>query len=283
MRIANVKGRLSLVDGDRIHDVETASGGRFGPDPQRVYDDWDAFAGWARAASPEGTGEALDAGSLGCAVPRPTQIFAIGLNYRDHAAESGFEAPTGYPPVFTKFASALGAPNTDVTLPTGGNTDWEVELVAVIGREARNVEAAEAWSHVAGLTIGQDISERVIQLAGPAPQFSLGKSYENFAPVGPVVVSVDEFSNPDDLGLTASINGETVQDGRTSQLIFPVPELIARLSRIVTLFPGDLIFTGTPAGVGLGRSPQRWLQDGDVLVSEIEGIGEMTQRFVASA
>lgn len=283
MRIANIRGRVALVVSDRVHDVEKASNGRFGPDPRGVLDDWEAFAEWARQASFGDDGDALAAENLECVVPRPTQVFAIGLNYRDHAAESGFDAPEGYPPVFTKFASALSAPNADVTIPPGGNVDWEVELVAVIGRQAHNIEVADAWSHVAGLTIGQDISERVLQLSGPAPQFSLGKSFANFAPVGPVLVSVDEFADPDDLAMTASINGETVQSGRTSQMIFSVSELISRLSKVVTFFPGDLIFTGTPAGVGLGRTPQRWLQDGDVLVSEIEGIGSMTQRFTAAS
>lgn len=219
--------------------------------------------------------------SLGSPVPSPSQVLAIGLNYADHAKESGFAAPEQLPPVFTKFRSAIGSPYATVQLPPGGNTDWEVELVAVIGETARNVDIADSWRHVAGLTIGQDISERVLQLSGPAPQFSLGKSYENFAPLGPVVVTPDEFADPDDIALSCSINDEIVQEGRTSQLIFSIPELVSRLSGVVTLHPGDLIFTGTPAGVGLGRTPQRWLQDGDVLTSRIEGIGTMVQRFIA--
>ncbi|MFC0041529.1 fumarylacetoacetate hydrolase family protein [Actinomadura rayongensis] len=281
MRIANLAGRLVLVDQGRAVDVEHASGGRFGSDPQAVYTDWDAFTRWAATAElPRGA--EFDQAALAAPVPAPRQIVAVGLNYRDHAAESGFSAPEGLPPVFTKFVTALSGPVTEVTLPPGGHTDWEVELVAVIGKTASHVAEADAWDHVAGLTVGQDISERVSQLAGPAPQFSLGKSFPGFAPTGPWVVTPDEFADRDDLELGAAINGEEVQKGRTRDLIFPIPTLIARLSAIVTLLPGDLLFTGTPAGVGLGRSPQRWLAPGDELVSHVAGIGELRQTFVTA-
>ncbi|TYK52723.1 fumarylacetoacetate hydrolase family protein [Actinomadura decatromicini] len=279
MRVGNLAGRSVVIVGERAVDVETASGGRFGPDPQAAYQDWDAFRAWAATAS-EAAGAAFDQADLGAPVPEPRQVFAIGLNYRDHAAESGFDVPDGLPPVFTKFATSITGPVTEVALPPGGNTDWEVELVAVIGRRARNVAAADAWDHIAGLTVGQDISERVSQLAGPAPQFSLGKSFPGFAPTGPWVVTPDEFADPDDLALGSAINGEDVQKARTRELIFSIPLLIERLSAVLPLLPGDLVFTGTPAGVGLGRSPQRWLAPGDELVSYVEGIGELRQRFV---
>ncbi|POM27322.1 Ureidoglycolate lyase [Actinomadura rubteroloni] len=281
MRIANLAGRLVLVDQGRAVDVEHASGGRFGSDPQAVYTDWDAFTRWAATAElPRGA--EFDQAALAAPVPAPRQIVAVGLNYRDHAAESGFSAPEGLPPVFTKFVTSLSGPVTEVTLPPDGHTDWEVELVAVIGKTASNVAEDRAWDHIAGLTVGQDISERVSQLAGPAPQFSLGKSFPGFAPTGPWVVTPDEFADRDDLELGAAINGEEVQKGRTRDLIFPIPTLIARLSAIVTLLPGDLLFTGTPAGVGLGRSPQRWLAPGDELVSHVAGIGELRQTFVTA-
>jgi 2-keto-4-pentenoate hydratase/2-oxohepta-3-ene-1,7-dioic acid hydratase in catechol pathway len=187
------------------------------------------------------------------------------------------------PPTFTKFVSSMSGPDSVVTLPPGGNTDWEVELVVVIGRTAQHVAEANAWDYVAGLSVGQDISERITQTAGPAPQFSLGKSFPGFAPVGPWLVTPDSVPDKDDLALGCSIDGEKVQDGHTSDLIFPVSSLIAKLSRIITLHPGDLIFTGTPSGVGLGRSPQRFLQDGQRLDSWIEGIGEVHQTFVAAS
>ena len=281
MRIASLSGRLVLILGERAVDVWQASEGRFGSDPQAVYDRWADFRAWAaRADLPAGTEFA--AADLGAPAPAPRQLLAAGLNYRDHAGESGFEVPEGLPPVFTKFASSITGPVTTVRLPAGGHTDWEIELVAVIGARAWRVAESDAWRHVAGLTVGQDLSERISQLAGPAPQFSLGKSLPGFTPMGPCLVTPDEFADPDDLGLRATVNGEEVQKARTSELIFPVPVLVSRLSHRLPLLPGDVIFTGTPAGVGLGRSPQRWLADGDELVSTIEGIGELRQRFTAA-
>ncbi|MDQ0808539.1 2-keto-4-pentenoate hydratase/2-oxohepta-3-ene-1,7-dioic acid hydratase in catechol pathway [Streptomyces sp. B3I7] len=280
MRIANLRGRLALVVDGKAVDVEEASGGSFSADPQAVYEHWEVFCAWAAAADlPEGV--VFDPAELGSPVPAPRQTLAIGLNYRDHASESRFEVPEGLPPVFTKFVTSISGPVTEVKLPEGGNTDWEVELVAVIGRRAEGVSEADAWSHVAGLTVGQDISERVSQLAGPVPQFSLGKSRPGFTPIGPWLVTPDEFDNPDDLELRCAINGEEVQKGRTRDLIFSLPALIAKLSAVLPLLPGDVLFTGTPAGVGLGRDPQRWLATGDELVSTIEGIGELRQTFVA--
>jgi 2-keto-4-pentenoate hydratase/2-oxohepta-3-ene-1,7-dioic acid hydratase in catechol pathway len=279
MRIANVAGRLTLRrDGGDI-DVERASGGRFAAEPQAVFERWDEFRTWAEPVAAEAASAVTDSDAVGPPAPWPRQVFAIGLNYRQHAAESGHAVPR-QPPTFTKYPSSLTGPSGDIVLPDG-QVDWEVELVVVIGRHAHGVAAEDGWSHVAGLTVGQDISERVRQLAGPVPQFSLAKSFPGFGPTGPELVTPDEFADPDDLDLGCLVNGEMVQKGRTSDLIFPVPELIARLSAVVPLLPGDVVFTGTPAGVGLGRKPQRFLAPGDELVSYIEGIGVMRHRFVA--
>ncbi|MFE7116327.1 fumarylacetoacetate hydrolase family protein [Streptomyces sp. NPDC057654] len=278
MRIANLSGRLVLLHEGKAVDVERASGGLFAAEPQAVYGRWAEFRDWAATADLS-DGVPFSPQDLGAPAPSPRQVLAIGLNYRDHAAESGFGTPEGLPPVFTKFATSISGPVTEVALPPGGHTDWEVELVAVIGREARHVAEADAWDYVAGLTVGQDISERVSQLAGPAPQFSLGKSFPGFAPLGPSLVTTDEFDNRDDLELRCAINGEEVQKGHTRDLIFSVPALVSRLSAVLPLLPGDILFTGTPAGVGLGRTPQRWLAPGDELVTTIEGIGELRQRF----
>jgi len=276
MRTANINGRLALHSADGYLDVADASGGRFGPDPQDVFTDWDGFVRWA-AEYVGGAGAGVDADggtAWGAPVPRPAQVFAIGLNYRDHVAEAGLQIP-GEPAVFTKFPTSLTGHERDVDLPEG-LVDWEAELVVVIGRHCRRATRENAWSHVAGLTVGQDLSERRLQLTGPAPQFSLGKSYPGFAPTGPELVTVDEFADPDDLELGCRLEGgEVLQKSRTSNMIFDVPELIVRLSAVCPLLPGDLIFTGTPAGIGGARTPQKFLAPGDVLVTWIEGIGTL--------
>jgi len=283
MRIANHAGRAVLVlADDKAADIATASAGAFGPDLGAIYARWAEFVAWAAAAEPVAD-VVLDKAQLGAPSPAPSQVVAIGLNYADHAAETGFEAPTTLPPVFTKFPSAIAGPVGEVALPPGGNTDWEVEVVAVIGREARQVSEADAWSYVAGLTIGQDLSERASQMAGPAPQFGLAKSFPGFAPMGPWLVTLDELEaaglNRDDLALGCAIDGETVQDGRTSKLIFSIPRTIAKLSEVITLRPGDVIFTGTPDGVGMGMNPPRFLRPGETLRTWVEGLGEMEHTF----
>lgn len=283
MRIANHNGRAVLLSTDETGlDIHVASDGRFGPDLADLYEAWSPFREWADSLPAQVPDVQIDRTLLGPPSPAPRQILAIGLNYSAHAAESGFEQPVLLPPVFTKFVSSLSGPDTEVLLPAGGNTDWEIELVAVIGLEGRNIAPADAWKHVAGLTVGQDLSERVSQLAGPAPQFGLGKSFPGFAPTGPWLVTPDSLPDPNDLRLECSIDGDEVQIGQTRDLIFSIPDLIEGLSRVITLFPGDIIFTGTPAGVGLGRSPQRFIQPGETLLSRIEGIGELHQKFVES-
>ena len=278
MRIANAAGRLVLLDDqDRALDVAEASGGRFGADPQAVYGRWAEFRDWAATASFDAA-RPLDVDVLGPVTPAPRQVFAVGLNYRAHAEESGFALPTE-PVVFTKYVSSLTGPTGDITL-SPGNVDWEVELVAVIGEGGRDIPAARGWAHVAGLTVGQDVSDRTQQFAAPPAQFGLGKSYPGFSPVGPWLVTPDAVDDPDDLEIGCAVNGEEVQKSRTSDLIFPVAELVARLSAVVTLLPGDVIFTGTPSGVGHGRTPPRFLQDGDVLETWAGGIGRMRHRFV---
>jgi 2-keto-4-pentenoate hydratase/2-oxohepta-3-ene-1,7-dioic acid hydratase in catechol pathway len=277
MRIANVDRRLKLLVAGGAVDVETASRGRFSADPRCAIDRIDELASWsAGIAEP---GEDFSPASAGPPVPAPQQVFAIGLNYVDHAIESGLAAPKA-PVVFAKYVTSLTGPVTDVVLPDG-SVDWEVEVVAVIGRVARRVPVERAWECVAGLMVGQDISERQLQHSGPAPQFGLAKSFPGFSPTGPVLVTPDELDRPDDLGIGCALNGEEVQKARTSEMTFTVPALVAYLSAVLTLLPGDLIFTGTPPGVGMGRTPPRFLHDGDRLRSWVEGIGELEQRFVA--
>lgn len=280
MRIGNLHGHPWLVTGDGEGiDLRRASDGRFGDLPA-VYGQWDEFVAWARVTAGRTPSRSFDASALGAPSPAPRQIFAIGLNYFDHIEEAGLEVPSE-PAVFTKYLTSLTGPDSDVELPPG-TVDWEVEFVVVIGRTARWVRAAEAWAHIAGLTVGQDLSERGLQLACEPPQYSLGKSFPGFGPTGPVLVTPDEFSDATDLELGSFVNGEQVQKARTSQMVFGVDMLIERLSQVTVLLPGDVIFTGTPAGVGAVRTPARFLGPGDELVSYIEGIGEIRQHFVAS-
>lgn len=279
MRIANVNNRaLLLVDDSSGLDIAHASAGKFAPEIESVYRDWDAFVRWA-STHPTGEITSFADTEVGAPSPSPRQVFAIGLNYRNHAAESGFAEPDT-PPVFTKFVSCITGPVTDVPLPEG-HVDWEVELVVVVGKGGRNILVEEAWDAVAGFTLGQDISERILQAAGPSPQFSLGKSHDGFGPTGPWLATRDEFANPNAIAIGCTVNGEERQSGSTRDLIFDVPDLVSRLSAVTNLYPGDLIFTGTPEGVGLGRKPQVWLSDGDELLSWGEGLGQLRQRLIA--
>ncbi|MGD0880335.1 MAG: fumarylacetoacetate hydrolase family protein [Acidimicrobiales bacterium] len=269
MRIGNDGGRAVLITDSVATDVAIATKGEFGPSLASIYERWDAFVAAAKEIDTTG-GQFFSPERLGSPAPMPRQVFAIGLNYRSHAAETGMTIPT-VPATFTKFPASLSAPFDAIEL-SSGTVDWEVELVVVIGRRADRVPVESAWGHVAGLSVGQDISDRTLQFAA-AGQFSLGKSYRGYGPIGPWLVTLDEFDDPDDLELSCSLNGEVVQRDRTSDMVFTVPQLISELSQVLPLLPGDVIFTGTPAGVGLAHQPPRYLVPGDVLESQIEGIG----------
>jgi 2-keto-4-pentenoate hydratase/2-oxohepta-3-ene-1,7-dioic acid hydratase in catechol pathway len=281
MRLGVIANRLVLVDGETAIDVEQASNGRFGSDPARLFDAWDQLVDWAASTEPDG--ERLYADLLQNPVPAPRQVFAVGANYRDHVAEAargGGHAgdiddllPTA-PLIFTKFPACLAGPYDAIPLPST-NVDWEAELVVVMGRRAERVSEQDAWRHVAGLTVGQDISERVLQMAGPAPQFSMSKSFPGFGPMGPALVTPDALDDPDDLEIGCTLNGRVMQKGRTSDMIFSVAELVARISAVCPLLPGDVIFTGTTAGVGAFRNPPLYLRPGDSLVTWVKGIGEL--------
>jgi 2-keto-4-pentenoate hydratase/2-oxohepta-3-ene-1,7-dioic acid hydratase in catechol pathway len=278
MRTTTVNGRMAVVRSEQLVDVEQASHGAFPANPLGVFERWAEFTAWA-ANLPDGQITGPPDSQFGAPSPHPRQVFAIGLNYADHAAEAGLAAPAA-PVVFTKFPSCIAGPQTELALPSD-HVDWEAELVVIIGQRAWRVSEQTAWSVVAGLTVGQDYSERRIQAAGTAPQFSIGKSFPGFGPIGPVLVTPDEIAgDPDDLGIVCTVNDEVVQAGRTSQMIFSVRQLIARLSAICVLQPGDLIFTGTPAGVGMSRVPPRFLRPGDVVTTQIEDIGSLSQRCV---
>jgi len=276
VKTANLSGRLNLIIDDLAVDVERASAGLFSSDPQSIYERWSEFVEWTTSMAPL-RGRSFDIDELGPPVPRPSQVFAIGLNYVEHASEAGYP-PDSVPVTFTKFPTCLVGPSSVVTLPDG-SVDWEVELVVVIAKRTESVAESDAWGQVAGLTIGQDLSERQLQLSGAKPQFSLGKSFPGFGPTGPWLVTPDEFDDPNDLEIACTLSGERMQHSRTSRMIYNVPTLIARLSSVCALLPGDLIFTGTPAGVGNARTPKRFITAEDELISQIEGIGSMTTRF----
>ena len=280
VRLANAKGRAVLLRNDGAVDVERASGGKFSADPMDAVRRWDAFCEWALGGGARVAPEKTDEATFGPPVPRPAKVFAIGMNYREHAKEAGLDIPTS-PVVFTKFPNCLTGPRSDVVLSSDW-VDWEVELVVVIGRGGRRIPEAKALEHVAGYTAGQDISDRMMQFADKPPQFSMGKSIDTFGPMGPALVSLDSFRNPNDLALTCDVAGERMQEARTSDLIFSVAELIAFLSAHCTLDAGDIIFTGTPSGVGSTRNPRRYLKPGEEIVSEIEGIGKLVNRCVAA-
>lgn len=206
-------------------------------------------------------------------IPRPPRIFCVGLNYRDHAIESKMEIPK-VPAIFLKLPSAVIGPEETVRIPAlTKQPDYEVELAIVIGKAGRDI-AKENWrEHVFGFTILNDVSARDVQLA--TSQWTLGKSFDTFCPIGPAIVTEDEVPDPHALDIRLSIGGEVLQNSNTRELIFKAPELIEYISSITPLETGDIISTGTPAGVGLGRNPQRWLQPGETMIAEVEGLGQL--------
>jgi 2-keto-4-pentenoate hydratase/2-oxohepta-3-ene-1,7-dioic acid hydratase in catechol pathway len=268
MKLGTLRGRAVLIDGDRALDV--------GPSLRDVLGRLHTVS----KLTVDDDASRFSVDELSAPVPDPRQVFAIGLNYAPHAAEAGYDLPSE-PMVFTKFPSSITGPVATVTLPPGGHTDWEIEVVAVVGRGGRNISESAAWDALAGVTLGQDLSERITQLAGRPAQFSLGKSFAGFAPIGPWIVTPDELADPDDIAFSSHLDGEPLQSGRTSEMIFSIPRLVAHISSVCELLPGDLIFTGTPKGIGNRLDPPRFLQPGQTLVSRAEGVGEITQRFVS--
>jgi 2-keto-4-pentenoate hydratase/2-oxohepta-3-ene-1,7-dioic acid hydratase in catechol pathway len=227
----------------------------------------------AKAAEASGQRVPLGKVKLLAPIARPPRIFCIGLNYRDHAVESKMELPR-VPTVFFKLVSAIVGPDAAIELPRlTRQPDYEAELAVVIGPGGKNIAAADWRKHVFGYTILNDVSARDVQLS--TSQWSLGKSFDTFAPLGPAIVSAAEVADPHRLDIRLTVNGEVLQSSNTRELIFPIPQLIAYISSIAPLETGDIIGTGTPAGVGLGRNPQRWLRPGDEVVVEISSLGRL--------
>ncbi|MGD9701703.1 MAG: fumarylacetoacetate hydrolase family protein [Acidimicrobiia bacterium] len=280
MILANVGGRASVIVDGRVVDVEQASGGALGSDPMVLcdlahHDTLRSLAGTDASAWPE-----LDPAHLGPPVPRPPKGLGVGLNYRTHAQESGRELPTE-PHLFGKTENVVCGPFDDIVVPAGRDeVDYEAELVIVFGRTCKGATEADAWSYLAGVTCGQDVSDRGEQFRPPIKQFTIAKSYDTFGPIGPFLLTPDSLPDRDALALEGRLNGTVMQQANTNDLIFPVSALVVWLSRFMTFRPGDLVWTGTPGGVGEARSPQVFLRDGDVVETEIAGIGTMRNRVV---
>ncbi|MEU2615209.1 fumarylacetoacetate hydrolase family protein [Micromonospora sp. NPDC007271] len=281
MRIGRVDDRAVLVKptDDRIDAASTVQvaylSEPFGT-TTAIFADFAAFRRFL-ATEPELRYVPTAASRLQAPVPLPGQVFGVGLNYTDHLAEIGRAGTRPLPMTFTKFPSSITGPFDPITLPTD-SVDYEVELVLVIGRHADRIAAEDAWDHVAGVTVGQDLSARGVQ---QAQQLSLSKSFRGFAPIGPWVVTSDELPDRDALPMTCWLNGEVVQKGTTADMVHNVAELLAFLSTVTALRPGDLVFTGTCAGVGFFRTPQLFLRPGDVVRSEIAGVGSLVNPCVA--
>jgi len=212
-------------------------------------------------------------------IPRPPKIVCVGLNYRDHAAEAGLPIPE-VPTIFCKFPTAVTGPGQPIVLPRNSTRpDYEAEFAVVIGKGGRHIPEDRWRDHVFGYTVFNDVSARDFQMA--TSQWVIGKTFDTFAPFGPAIVTADEIADPHNLSISLTLSGERMQDSNTSNLIFKIPQLIAHLSSVFTLEPGDLIATGTPAGVGYARKPPRYLQPGDEVRIRIEGIGELVNPVVA--
>jgi len=284
VRIANINGRAALAVAEGFIDIHEASNGALPSSVREVLgrlDEVRAFANSFADLAP--TDEQLEElqrdERLGVVVDQPRQVFAVGLNYRTHAHEMGLANPS-QPMIFTKFQSSLAGQHAHIPR-VSDTTDWEAEMVIVIGRGGRNIAEGDALTAVAGFCVGQDISDRGLQMAGNPAQFSLGKSWQNFGPVGPWITTTDEIDSADDLAIRCAVSGVTFQDSRTSDMVFSVPEVVSYLSHHVELFPGDLIFTGSPHGVGQGMKPPRFLAVGDTLETSIEGLGTLYCDVVA--
>jgi len=277
IRFGTVGGEQPGVELDNGNRIDCSA---FGEDYDETFFDTNGLerlAGWLKDNTSSCPEVAADV-RLGSPIARPSKIVCIGLNYKDHAAESGMEVPSE-PVVFFKATSSLVGPNDDLVIPRGGEkTDWEVELAVVVGKRASCVETDQAHHHIAGYCLHNDYSERAFQLER-CGQWVKGKSCDTFAPLGPFLATPDEIKDVNALGMWLTVNGERKQDGTTANLIFDIPFLISYLSQFMTLLPGDVISTGTPAGVGLGFDPPQYLRAGDVVELGIDGLG--TSRQVA--
>ena len=273
---ANINDRSALVQGEAFFDLATITNGAVSSDAMEAIQNTDLLHHYATQLDDyESSGLIVEA-NVSAPIPRPRNSFGVGLNYQLHVEEAASKTPNT-PMVFTKFPSCISGPTDDVIMRSD-ECDYEGELLVVIGKDGKGIAKEEAWSHILGLSIGQDFSDRGVQYKDQPAQFNLGKSFDTFGPTGPHLVSTDSFTDPGDLEISTSVNGEVRQRDRTSNMIFDIPTLIAYISSVTALTVGDIIFSGTPEGVGFRNGS--FLKDGDIVETTIEGIGTMRNRCV---
>jgi 2-keto-4-pentenoate hydratase/2-oxohepta-3-ene-1,7-dioic acid hydratase in catechol pathway len=271
--------RAALLHGDSYIDLH-ATDAAIPPSVRAILED-DLLSRCASLATrPNAVRHPAAGARLLAPIPDPAKVICVGLNYRDHAAEGGVPIPRE-PVLFSKFATAVIGPEAPIVLPSvSQEVDYEAELVLVVGRKGRYIPRESGRAHLAGYTVGHDVSARDWQLKKDGKQWLAGKTFDTFAPTGPVLVTTDEVPDPHTLGIRLRLNGQTMQDSNTQQMIFSAEELVAYISQVVTLQPGDLIFTGTPPGVGFARKPPVWLKPGDVVEVEIDALGTLRNPVV---
>jgi 2-keto-4-pentenoate hydratase/2-oxohepta-3-ene-1,7-dioic acid hydratase in catechol pathway len=265
--------RVGVLDNGTVREILDLAGRR---DPllELLREGHEAMASAGRSAAT--AEDDLDTVTLLAPLETPPKVIGIGLNYESHRLEIGEEVQSE-PTVFGKFASSISGPNATIKLPPAAprRVDYEAELAVVVGTPARNVTESEAMSFVAGYMVANDVTARDWQVKKPKGQWELGKSFDTFLPLGPALVTADEVPDPHELRVTCEVSGELLQDGTTKDLIFPIPALIAYLSQVCTLLPGDVILTGTPGGVGMARKPPRWLVGGDIVRTSVGHLGQL--------
>jgi len=275
-KLANIKGRAALLNEESFYDLEEISNGNLSHDSTKALFHLEELGELSKNLNDlEATGNISEA-EFDAPVSFPKNCYAVGLNYRNHAEEANMTIPE-VPMVFTKHTSCLVGASADVEMRSN-YVDYEAELVVVIGLSGKDISRDNAWNHVAGLCVGQDISDRPAQFASTPPMFNLGKSFDTFGPMGPALVSPDSLPNKENLVIECKVNDEIRQNDNTDDLIFDVPTIISYLSEIVTLNTGDVIFTGTPGGVGVTQG--KFLKDGDIITTSIEGLGTLTNKCV---
>ena len=274
-KLGSNSGRAIFIKDDKYYDVNTISNGDISSNSLKALSDTEKLSQlYINLNDYEPSGNLSDINFDPPIIP--TNVFAVGLNYKKHAEESNLEIPP-FPMIFTKHSTCISGPKSDICMKSD-MVDYEAELVFVIGKGGKDISKEDAWQHVAGLCVGQDISDRPVQFHATPPQFNLGKSFDTFGPIGPYLVSTDLFDNKESLKLQCWVNDELRQETLTNDLIFDIPYLISYISEFITLNTGDVIFTGTPEGVGATQG--KFLKDGDILKTTIEGIGTLENKCV---